>query len=66
MPDPQPSSRKPMIEIFLTLAVGMVVGFLFSACKLPLPAPPAIAGVVGIVGIYLGAQVWPLLANLFS
>ncbi|MEE2734841.1 MAG: DUF1427 family protein [Verrucomicrobiota bacterium] len=55
-----------MIEIFLALAVGMVVGFLFSACKLPLPAPPAIAGVVGIVGIYLGAQVWPLLANLFS
>ena len=66
MPDPQPSSRKPMIEIFLALAVGMVVGFLVSACKLPLPAPPAIAGVVGIVGIYLGAQVWPLLANLFS
>lgn len=66
MPDSQPSSRKPMIEIFLALAVGMVVGFLFSACKLPLPAPPAIAGVVGIVGIYLGAQVWPLLANLFS
>lgn len=66
MPDPQPSSRKPMIEILLALAVGMIVGILFSACKLPLPAPPAIAGVVGIVGIYLGAQVWPLLANLFS
>ena len=66
MPEPKSSSRKPMIEILIALAVGMVVGFLFSACKLPLPAPPAIAGVVGIVGIYLGAQVWPLLANLFS
>ncbi|HAT20494.1 MAG: DUF1427 family protein [Verrucomicrobiota bacterium] len=55
-----------MIEILLALAVGMIVGILFSACKLPLPAPPAIAGVVGIVGIYLGAQAWPLLAKLFS
>ena len=55
-----------MIEILIALSVGMVVGILFSACKLPIPAPPAIAGVVGIVGIYLGAQTWPLIAKLFS
>jgi len=66
MPEPKSSPRKPMIEILIALAVGMVVGILFSACKLPLPAPPAIAGVVGIVGIYLGAQAWPLIAKLFS
>ena len=39
---------------------------LITALKLPLPAPPAIAGVAGIVGIYLGGQAWPLIAKLFS
>ncbi len=36
------------------MAVGLVVGFLFARLNLPIPAPPALAGVLGIVGIYLG------------
>ena len=63
---PKPPSRKPMIEILLALSVGLAVGMLVTALKLPLPAPPAIAGVAGIVGIYLGGQAWPLIAKLFS
>ena len=55
-----------MIEILLALIVGIVVGIIFSACKLPVPAPPALAGVIGIAGIYLGARAWPLLVTLFS
>ncbi len=43
------------------LAVGLVVGFLFARLNLPIPAPPALAGVLGIVGIYLGYK----LAGLF-
>ncbi|MDG2488602.1 MAG: DUF1427 family protein [Roseibacillus sp.] len=60
------SSRKTMIEIVLALTVGIFVGVIFSAFKLPVPAPPAIAGVVGILGIYLGAQLWPFIVKLFS
>ena len=48
-----------MIEILLALIVGIVVGIIFSACKLPVPAPPAIAGVIGILGIYLGLRRGP-------
>jgi len=44
--------------IGLALLAGFLVGVLFSAIKLPLPAPPAIAGVVGILGIYLGHKAW--------
>ena len=55
-----------MIEILLALSVGLAVGMLVTAFKLPLPAPPAIAGVAGIMGIYLGGQAWPLIAKLFS
>lgn len=53
------------MEILLALAVGLVVGLVFSACKLPLPSPPVLAGVMGIVGIYLGGQLWHVLAERF-
>jgi len=43
-----------MNEILLALGTGLVVGIVFSLLKLPIPAPPVLAGVVGIVGIYLG------------
>ncbi len=41
----------------MALAVGFAVGMIFRAMKLPVPAPPAIEGVMGIVGIFLGYKV---------
>ena len=43
-----------MQTVLLALLTGSLVGVLFSWVKLPLPAPPALAGVAGIFGIYLG------------
>lgn len=43
-----------MREMFLSVVAGMVVGILFKFLKLPLPAPPVLSGVLGIVGVYLG------------
>lgn len=43
-----------MSEILLALGTGALVGIIFSVLKLPLPAPPVISGIAGIVGIYLG------------
>ncbi len=43
-----------MAEVLLALATGVFVGILFSVLKLPLPAPPVVSGIAGIVGIYLG------------
>lgn len=43
-----------MKEVILSLFSGLFVGFLFALLRLPIPAPPALAGVAGIVGIYLG------------
>lgn len=40
--------------VLLALLTGFVVGFIFALFKLPIPAPPAISGVMGIVGIYIG------------
>lgn len=50
-----------MKEILLSTGTGIAVGFLFAALKLPVPAPPVLAGVMGIVGIFLGAKLFSML-----
>jgi XapX domain-containing protein len=49
-------SRKmgSMKEIFLTTLTGAGVGAIFALFKLPVPAPPVFAGVMGIVGLWIG------------
>lgn len=36
------------------LLTGLVAGAVFGFLKVPIPAPPNLAGVLGIVGIFLG------------
>lgn len=46
-------SADPLLAT-LALATGFLAGAAFAAIGAPIPAPPTIAGVLGIVGIYLG------------
>jgi len=55
-----------MKEVILSLLTGIIVGFLFAILKLPIPAPPALAGVTGIVGVYLGFKLFQWIAPLFG
>jgi XapX domain-containing protein len=41
-------------QIALALLTGVVAGGAFAALEVPIPAPPNVAGVMGIVGLYLG------------
>jgi len=43
-----------MNEAILSLFVGVIVGVIFGALDLPIPAPPVLSGVMGIVGIFGG------------
>jgi len=38
----------------LALAIGAVLGALFHALQIPVPAPPELPGVMGVAGSYLG------------
>ncbi|AKH98058.1 XapX domain-containing protein [Halanaeroarchaeum sulfurireducens] len=38
----------------LALLTGTITGAVFAYFQVPIPAPPTLAGVLGIVGIYLG------------
>jgi XapX domain-containing protein len=40
--------------VVLATLTGLVVGALFAYLRIPTPAPPSLAGVMGIVGIWLG------------
>ena len=40
--------------VSLALLTGMTTGAVFAFLEAPIPAPPNLAGVVGIVGIYVG------------
>ncbi|MDN3651995.1 XapX domain-containing protein [Thalassotalea ponticola] len=54
-----------MQEVILATVAGFVVGILFSFLKLPIPAPPVLPGVMGIVGVYLGGLVYLWIAEKF-
>lgn len=55
-----------MKELILSLVAGLAVGIIFKFLKLPLPAPPVLAGVLGIVGVYLGGVLGDWIINLFK
>ncbi len=55
-----------MKELILSLVAGLAVGIIFKFLKLPLPAPPVLAGVLGIVGVYLGGVLGDWIINFFK
>lgn len=55
-----------MKTVILALITGFVVGFIFALLKLPIPAPPALAGVMGIVGVYLGFKFFQWITTIMA
>ena len=41
-------------ECLLAILAGGILGYIFAKFNLPIPAPPVLAGILGIVGIWLG------------
>jgi XapX domain-containing protein len=46
-----------MKDIILSLITGAVCGAVFAAFKLPVPAPPVISGLIGILGLWVGYKI---------
>ena len=45
------------ILVVLATLTGLVTGLVFGFLEVPIPAPPSLAGVMGIVGIFLGYRI---------
>ncbi|MHB9146626.1 MAG: XapX domain-containing protein [Symbiobacteriia bacterium] len=41
-------------DLVLALVTGAVAGFAFGKLHLPVPAPPTLAGILGIAGLAIG------------
>ncbi|MBB5174122.1 XapX domain-containing protein [Texcoconibacillus texcoconensis] len=56
-----------MQESILAVLAGLIVGIIFGVIRLPVPAPPAFPGIMGILGIYLGyIHLAPQIAQWFG
>ena len=51
-----------MKPYLISLAAGLLVGVIYAMLNVRSPAPPVIA-LVGLLGIVVGEQLWPLLRN---
>ena len=48
--------------VALAMVTGIVTGAVFNAVGVPIPAPPNAAGVMGIVGVFLGYKLVELVS----
>lgn len=53
------------MSYLVSLAIGIAVGLLYGVLDFRSPAPPAIA-LVGLLGMQLGEQLWPMGKQLFA
>lgn len=49
--------RNKLLTIIIALFVGILIGIIFKSLKLPVPVPHDVAGVVGLVGMFLGSAI---------
>lgn len=54
-----------MKELLLSVLAGLVIGVVFKLLKLPLPAPPVLAGVLGIFGVFFGGVLVDWISKTF-
>lgn len=54
-----------VLVVLLSILTGVFVGVLFTAFRLPLPAPPTFAGVCGIFGVFFGYKLFLFIVERF-
>jgi XapX domain-containing protein len=55
-----------MIIMLIALLVGMVIGAAFKALKLPVPVPHDFAGIVGLIGMFVGSALVDMAVKLLA
>ncbi len=55
-----------MAVMLIALLVGIAVGVIFKSLKLPVPVPHDFAGVVGLIGMFVGSALVDVVSNLLA
>jgi XapX domain-containing protein len=62
----QPHRWRSIVQTYLvSLAAGILMGFLYSMLRVRSPAPPPEA-LVGLAGMLIGAEILPLVQRMFT
>ncbi len=53
------------MELGIAVAVGLAIGGVFASLRLPLPVPHGLAGLGGLIGMFVGGELvgWFLRAS---
>ena len=54
-----------LITVLLALLAGAILGAIFEKLDLPIPAPPVLSGVLGILGVILGSKIGVIIQQMF-
>lgn len=55
-----------MNEVLLALLAGLLVGVIFRLVKLPVPVPNALAGIMGIIGMFIASVAFDYIVKLYG
>ena len=55
-----------MVVMLIALLVGIVIGVIFKSLKLPVPVPHDFAGIVGLIGMFVGSALVDVVSNLLA
>ncbi|WP_423414116.1 XapX domain-containing protein [Klebsiella pneumoniae] len=61
-----------MMSLWDALRMNMMISYqelvrtFLSIFKLPIPAPPVLPGIIGIVGVYLGSKGYHVIMQIIS
>lgn len=55
-----------MVVMLVALLVGIVIGIIFKSMKLPVPVPHDFAGIVGLIGMFVGSALVDVVAKFLA
>ncbi|PKO00228.1 MAG: XapX domain containing protein [Chloroflexi bacterium HGW-Chloroflexi-4] len=53
-----------MIIMLIALLVGLLIGVIFKLLKLPIPVPHDFAGIIGLIGMFVGSALVDLFIKM--
>jgi XapX domain-containing protein len=62
----QKRKLRTMSIMLVSLLVGIVIGVIFKTMKLPVPVPHDFAGIVGLIGMFVGSALVDVVATMMN
>ncbi|MBN1921049.1 MAG: DUF1427 family protein [Anaerolineae bacterium] len=63
----KPERKRPTVTVMLiALLVGITIGAIFKLLRLPVPVPHDFAGIVGLIGMFVGSALVDVVARILT